>query len=72
MTWKAPKVIEVPVGMEINMFACAARKSIASKPSARLERQFLHRAVAGVLPTASNVGLTPERAFFCQTLSVRL
>ncbi|TMJ47074.1 MAG: pyrroloquinoline quinone precursor peptide PqqA [Alphaproteobacteria bacterium] len=26
MTWKAPKVIEVPVGMEINMYACAARK----------------------------------------------
>jgi coenzyme PQQ precursor peptide PqqA len=26
MAWKAPKVIEVPVGMEINMYACAARK----------------------------------------------
>jgi coenzyme PQQ precursor peptide PqqA len=26
MTWKAPKVVEVPVGMEINMYACAARK----------------------------------------------
>ncbi|TMK48358.1 MAG: pyrroloquinoline quinone precursor peptide PqqA [Alphaproteobacteria bacterium] len=26
MTWKAPKVIEVSVGMEINMYACAARK----------------------------------------------
>jgi len=26
MTWKTPKVIEVPVGMEINMYACAARK----------------------------------------------
>jgi coenzyme PQQ precursor peptide PqqA len=26
MTWKAPKIVEVPVGMEINMYACAARK----------------------------------------------
>ncbi|HWJ20696.1 MAG: pyrroloquinoline quinone precursor peptide PqqA [Bradyrhizobium sp.] len=26
MTWKTPKVVEVPVGMEINMYACAARK----------------------------------------------
>ena len=26
MTWKAPKIVEVSVGMEINMYACAARK----------------------------------------------
>ena len=26
MIWKAPKIVEVPVGMEINMYACAARK----------------------------------------------
>jgi len=26
MTWKAPKIVEVLVGMEINMYACAARK----------------------------------------------
>jgi len=26
MAWKAPKIIEVPVGMEINMYACATRK----------------------------------------------
>ena len=26
MTWKIPKIVEVPVGMEINMYACAARK----------------------------------------------
>jgi len=26
MIWKTPKVVEVPVGMEINMYACAARK----------------------------------------------
>jgi len=26
MAWKAPKVIEVPCGMEINMYASAARK----------------------------------------------
>ncbi|WP_439375467.1 pyrroloquinoline quinone precursor peptide PqqA [Bradyrhizobium sp. DASA03120] len=25
MTWKAPKIVEVPVGMEINMYACASR-----------------------------------------------
>ncbi|MFO1184522.1 MAG: pyrroloquinoline quinone precursor peptide PqqA [Bauldia sp.] len=24
--WRAPKVAEVPVGMEINMYACAQRK----------------------------------------------
>jgi coenzyme PQQ precursor peptide PqqA len=26
MAWKAPKIVEVPVGMEINMYACAVRK----------------------------------------------
>lgn len=26
MVWKAPKVMEVPVGMEINMYACAEQK----------------------------------------------
>jgi len=26
MAWKSPKIVEVPVGMEINMYACAARK----------------------------------------------
>jgi coenzyme PQQ precursor peptide PqqA len=26
MTWKTPKIVEVPVGMEINMYACAERK----------------------------------------------
>jgi coenzyme PQQ precursor peptide PqqA len=26
MTWKTPKIVEVPVGMEINMYACATRK----------------------------------------------
>jgi coenzyme PQQ precursor peptide PqqA len=26
MAWKAPKVVEVPVGMEINMYMCATRK----------------------------------------------
>jgi coenzyme PQQ precursor peptide PqqA len=25
MSWKAPKILELPVGMEINMYACAAR-----------------------------------------------
>jgi coenzyme PQQ precursor peptide PqqA len=27
MIWNAPKIIEVAVGMEINMYACASRKS---------------------------------------------
>jgi len=26
MAWKAPKIVEVPVGMEINMYACGDRK----------------------------------------------
>ncbi|MDH2398599.1 pyrroloquinoline quinone precursor peptide PqqA [Bradyrhizobium sp. SSUT18] len=26
MAWKAPKIVEVLVGMEINMYACALRK----------------------------------------------
>jgi coenzyme PQQ precursor peptide PqqA len=27
MTWKTPRIVEVPVGMEINMYACAAAGS---------------------------------------------
>lgn len=26
MAWKTPKIVELPVGLEINMYACAARK----------------------------------------------
>lgn len=26
MAWKAPKIVEVAVGMEINMYVCATRK----------------------------------------------
>lgn len=26
MAWKAPKIVEVAVGMEINMYACAERR----------------------------------------------
>ena len=26
MAWKAPKIVEVSVGMEINMYTCATRK----------------------------------------------
>jgi len=26
MSWKTPKIVEVSVGMEINMYACAARR----------------------------------------------
>ncbi len=27
MTWNAPKIVEVAVGMEINMYACASSKA---------------------------------------------
>ncbi|MDE5445660.1 pyrroloquinoline quinone precursor peptide PqqA [Bradyrhizobium sp. CSA207] len=27
MTWNAPKIVEIAVGMEINMYACASRKA---------------------------------------------
>ncbi|MBR1277032.1 pyrroloquinoline quinone precursor peptide PqqA [Bradyrhizobium sp. BRP22] len=26
MTWKTPKIVEIAVGLEINMYACAVRK----------------------------------------------
>jgi coenzyme PQQ precursor peptide PqqA len=26
MTWRTPKIVEVQVGMEINMYVCATRK----------------------------------------------
>jgi len=26
MAWKKPTIVEVPVGLEINMYACAVRK----------------------------------------------
>jgi coenzyme PQQ precursor peptide PqqA len=26
MAWKTPRIVEVSVGMEINIYACAARK----------------------------------------------
>jgi coenzyme PQQ precursor peptide PqqA len=29
MSWRTPKIVELPVGMEINMYACAARTSLA-------------------------------------------
>jgi coenzyme PQQ precursor peptide PqqA len=28
MAWKTPTIVAVPVGMEINMYACAARKQL--------------------------------------------
>jgi coenzyme PQQ precursor peptide PqqA len=28
MAWKTPKIVEVQVGIEINMYACAARNSL--------------------------------------------
>jgi coenzyme PQQ precursor peptide PqqA len=26
MAWKTPKIVEIPVGLEINSYACAVRK----------------------------------------------
>ncbi|QLH73859.1 pyrroloquinoline quinone precursor peptide PqqA [Rhodopseudomonas palustris] len=26
MAWKKPEIVEIAVGLEINMYACAARK----------------------------------------------
>jgi coenzyme PQQ precursor peptide PqqA len=31
MSWTAPRIVEVPVGMEINMYACASRQSVVRK-----------------------------------------
>ncbi|MFQ3455809.1 MULTISPECIES: pyrroloquinoline quinone precursor peptide PqqA [unclassified Bradyrhizobium] len=31
MSWKAPKIVELPVGLEINMYACAVRKEVTRK-----------------------------------------
>jgi coenzyme PQQ precursor peptide PqqA len=33
MTWRTPKIVEMQVGMEINMYACAARKWVAISKS---------------------------------------
>jgi coenzyme PQQ precursor peptide PqqA len=32
MAWKTPTIVEVQVGMEINMYACAARTSLRYHP----------------------------------------
>lgn len=31
MSWKAPKIAELPVDLEIQMYACAVRKEITRK-----------------------------------------
>ena len=31
MSWTAPKIVEVAVGMEINMYACASRQAAQRK-----------------------------------------
>ena len=36
MKWTAPKVVEVSVGMEINMYACATRRSKVKNASDRM------------------------------------
>ncbi|WP_035656508.1 pyrroloquinoline quinone precursor peptide PqqA [Bradyrhizobium sp. STM 3809] len=33
MSWTAPRIVEVPVGMEINMYACASRTAAAQRKS---------------------------------------
>jgi coenzyme PQQ precursor peptide PqqA len=38
MSWKAPQIVEMSVGMEINMYACAARglgSSVGTQPRER-------------------------------------
>jgi coenzyme PQQ precursor peptide PqqA len=37
MFWKVPKIVELPVGMEINMYACATRNSLV--PSDNTDRK---------------------------------
>ena len=34
MKWKTPKIVEVPVGMEVNMYACASRIQISGDAKA--------------------------------------
>jgi coenzyme PQQ precursor peptide PqqA len=36
MKWTAPKVVEVSVGMEINMYACATRRSVLNNAPDRM------------------------------------
>jgi len=31
MKWAAPRIVEVPVGMEINMYACASRAQVKTQ-----------------------------------------
>jgi coenzyme PQQ precursor peptide PqqA len=47
MTWKTPRIVEVQVGMEINMYVCATRKKQQSDLPG--SSSHLLRAVAGVL-----------------------
>jgi coenzyme PQQ precursor peptide PqqA len=35
MPWRAPKILELPIGMEINMYACAGCSALA-KPTRRI------------------------------------
>jgi coenzyme PQQ precursor peptide PqqA len=35
MQWSTPKIVEVPVGMEINMYACASGIRISKDAEAR-------------------------------------
>ncbi|NOJ41093.1 pyrroloquinoline quinone precursor peptide PqqA [Bradyrhizobium sp. WSM 1791] len=37
MKWNAPKIVELPVGMEINMYACASAVGI---PDGRLRLRY--------------------------------
>jgi len=47
MAWKAPKIVEVSVGMEINMYLCAdPQVSGSESPSAIAGLSYLGRIVA--------------------------
>ena len=41
MSWKAPQIVEMPVGMEINMYACAKRGSTPSTGTQLRERRVI-------------------------------
>jgi coenzyme PQQ precursor peptide PqqA len=43
MTWKTPRIVELPVGMEINMYACATHRphTIERRPKCRKHRNSL-------------------------------
>jgi coenzyme PQQ precursor peptide PqqA len=41
MSWKAPQIVEMPVGMEINMYACAKRGLASSAITQPCEQRVI-------------------------------